>query len=473
MKGTSAMKRILSLSLIAILLSTNAAAWKNESYTSNISSPGFGTHDWIANKSLSMVPVNETQYIHANLNYYYYGTELPDNANPLFGDGYGDTTMHHVYYDAAGTCTDSSSATRAQAMYDLALAELKAGNYQSASKYAGAMTHYISDLAVFGHVMGATTTPWGAEIHHDDYENYAQGLHSTVGSYIVFDGTLTVRTASSATLTLAHDTTFDDTGGGNTCVWMDANIVPVTPVTPPPAGSLMINEVEANPEGTDIGFEWIEFYNPTSQAISLTGYTLYNNDNDLKSMSGIVPANGYLVYTFTTQWLDNADEKVILKAGTTIIDETPVKNDGYDDDRAWARVPNGQDTNLDSDWKFVTSTNGSANPSTRAYDWSDPAFVSRAGQSINLATNLIADVLHSLAVEAGYAGTSVTPPTNTTVPTTNTTVPATNTTQPSTNTTTDQTDEVGGDEIPALSTLAMVVIFLLIGALHRKKRKPL
>jgi hypothetical protein len=333
---------VFSLVLVAILLSTNAAAWKNESYTTDISSPGFGTHDWIANNSLSMVPLNESQYIHDYLNYYYYGTELPDNANPLLGDGYGDTTKHHVYFDAVGTCTDSASADRAQAMYDLALAELKAGNYQTASKYAGTMTHYIADLAVFGHVMGATTTPWGAEVHHDDYESYVQNHHSTFESYIVFDGALNQIDAKSATITLAHDTTFDDSGGGKTCVWMDAN-----------------------------------------------------------------------------------------------------------------------------------------------YDWTSQAYKDRCGQSINKATNLVADVLHSLAVEAEYTTTSL-PVTNTTDPTTNTTTPTTNTTVPTDNdtvpsstdnTSTNQTDSTDNEDTPfppILTIVAIVIVLSVITSIiHRRKNRRL
>jgi hypothetical protein len=417
---------VLAIGLAFALVMPTARAWKNESYTTDINAPGFGTHDWIANKSLSLLPVNESQYIDDNLNYYYYGTELPDNPSPLFGDGYGDTTKHHVYYDAAGTSTDSSSADRAQAMYDLALAELKANNYQSASKYAGAMTHYIADVAVFGHVM-SSTTPWGAETHHDDYEGYVQSHHSTFAGYISFDGALTQRTASNAALTLAHDTTFDDSGGGKTCVWMDAS---VTPPPQPVDAPLVINEMEFNPEGTDSGAEWVELYNPTTTAVNIAGYTLTNNDGNVVTLSGTVPAGGYYIYTFSSQWLDNENEGVTLKSGTTVIDSTPIKMDDYNDGRAWARVPNGKDTNSEADWRFVTSTKEAANPSTRAYDWADPAFVNRAGQSINLAVNLIADVLHSLSVEAGYSTATYVPPVNTTVP------PSTNTT---TNSTTNQT----------------------------------
>jgi hypothetical protein len=34
----------------------------------------------------------------------------------------------------------------------------------------------------------------------------------------------------------------------------------------------------------------------------------------------------------------------------------------------------------------------------QSYDWNDPAFVNRCGESLNLAVNLIADVLHSFYI---------------------------------------------------------------------------
>jgi hypothetical protein len=36
----------------------------------------------------------------------------------------------------------------------------------------------------------------------------------------------------------------------------------------------------------------------------------------------------------------------------------------------------------------------------QSYDWNNPAFVNRCGESLNLAVNLIADVLHSFYIEA-------------------------------------------------------------------------
>ena len=202
-----------------------AAAWSNGGYSDDPTDPDYGTHDWIAEHALDMLPTHERQYIDDNLSWYLYGTELPDN--PYLDDGIGDKTLHHVYFCVNGSLMDDSSAVRAQDVYNDTLTYLEAGDGVNASKYAGIMTHYIVDVAVFGHVMGAATD-WGAEVHHSDYEGYVQRRTDNYTSeafdpYIVFDGVLDDVTAYNATIRIANDTTFDTDGEGHGCVWMDAH----------------------------------------------------------------------------------------------------------------------------------------------------------------------------------------------------------------------------------------------------------
>jgi hypothetical protein len=98
-----------------------------------------------------------------------------------------------------------------------------AGNLSEAAKRLGMMAHYIADMAVFGHVMGASTA-WGAETHHSDYEQYVltrtDNYADDFDVFLAFDGNLSAISAYNAALTLAQDTTFD-VNGGLTCVWMD------------------------------------------------------------------------------------------------------------------------------------------------------------------------------------------------------------------------------------------------------------
>jgi len=215
---------IETLLLVSVLTSIHcvpAFAWSNGGYSSNPSQPVYGTHDWIAQHALDWLPASEKQFILDNLANFLYGTELPDNGGAP--DGIGDTSKHHVYYFANGILQEDDSALRAQQEYDEAVNLFKADDEVGAVKTLGAMTHYIADVAVFGHVMGSKTD-WGNEVHHSDYETYVNERTNSYAddfnTYLVFDGTLDSISAYNATLKLATDTTFD-TNGDLTCTWMD------------------------------------------------------------------------------------------------------------------------------------------------------------------------------------------------------------------------------------------------------------
>jgi hypothetical protein len=102
---------------------------------------------------------------------------------------------------------------------------LNFNNFEQAAKTAGIMSHYIADMAVFGHIMGSTTE-WGKETHHDDYEEYVNtrtnSYNDDFNIYLSFDGSLDEISAYEAAVKLAYDTTFD-VDGDLTCIWMDQN----------------------------------------------------------------------------------------------------------------------------------------------------------------------------------------------------------------------------------------------------------
>ncbi|MGQ9690720.1 MAG: zinc dependent phospholipase C family protein [Thermoproteota archaeon] len=177
----------------------------------------------MAQHALDWLPSNEKTFILDNLATYLYGTELPDNSQAQ--DGIGDTAKHHVYYRADGSLQDEASAVRAKEEFELAASLYRAGNIEEAVKRLGAMTHYISDTAVFAHVMGAPTD-WGKEAHHGDYENYVNQRTNSYSDefnvFLGFDGILKETSAYNATLRLSFDTTFD-VDGDLACVWMDRN----------------------------------------------------------------------------------------------------------------------------------------------------------------------------------------------------------------------------------------------------------
>lgn len=227
MKLRITVRLMLTLLLIGIFCTTLnvrlVRAWSNGGFSDDPSNPDYGTHDWIAEHALDWLPTEEKQYILDNLAAYLYGTELPDNGIAL--DGIGDTTKHHIYYWSNGSLQDDASAVRAYEEYDNTLNFLRSGDLANASKTAGIMSHYIVDVAVFGHVMGASTD-WGAEQHHSDYESYANrrtnSYEDEFNVYLSFDEKLRIVSAYDAAKELAYDTTFD-IDGDLTCGWMDKN----------------------------------------------------------------------------------------------------------------------------------------------------------------------------------------------------------------------------------------------------------
>ncbi len=218
-------KNIALLLLLSVVASSivNVSAWSNGGFSADPLNPNYGTHDWIAQHALDWLPNYEKQYILDNLAAYLYGTELPDKNQA--SDGIGDTAKHHIYCDSSGILIDDSAAVRASAEYSRTLNLLKSRKLAEAAKNAGVMSHYMVDVAVFGHVMGSDTD-WGPERHHSEYEDYVNDRTSSYdaefNSFLSFDGNLTLISAYDAAKNLAYDTTFD-VDGDLTCLWMDQN----------------------------------------------------------------------------------------------------------------------------------------------------------------------------------------------------------------------------------------------------------
>jgi len=224
LKKIAVLIMVLLLSFLIVSMALfSVSGWSNGGYTDDPSNPKYGTHDWIAQHALDWLPSNEKNFIVNNIASYLYGTELPDNGT--VPGGIGDKTKHHVYYFADGSLQDNASAVRAQEEYGEVVEFFKVGNLADAAEKLGVVSHYISDLAVFGHVMG-NKTEWGNVTHHSDYENYVNARTNSYedefNNFLVFDGILSNITAYNAALELANDTTFD-TDGDLTCVWMDQN----------------------------------------------------------------------------------------------------------------------------------------------------------------------------------------------------------------------------------------------------------
>jgi len=116
------------------------------------------------------------------------------------------------------------------------------------------------------------------------------------------------------------------------------------------SAEIRINEFEQNPLGDDKGNEWVELYSSTQ--VDLEGWRLVNGDDGSFPLNGTI--DGYLVITFSSLWLDNSDEKVILFDGNNnSVDDTPLLSDSRNDAFAWSLCG--------SEWKFLNSSRGAEN----------------------------------------------------------------------------------------------------------------
>ena len=129
-----------------------------------------------------------------------------------------------------------------------------------------------------------------------------------------------------------------------------------TTITTHPLVKIYINEVEANPPGTDSGNEWVELYNPNDFNVDLKDWCISTTHGKTVTIcfysSQIIPARGYLIVGYGGQWIDNEEESLILQDSQgRSVDSTPLLDDTANDNRSWQRVPDGS-----NNWQFKTAT---------------------------------------------------------------------------------------------------------------------
>ena len=140
---------------------------------------------------------------------------------------------------------------------------------------------------------------------------------------------------------------------------------------------VLINEVYSHASGEEV--EWIELVNLTSVSLSLSGYTIEDNNASPKDLSTYtIPANGYLVlhqgagndFSFG---LNDPGDILILKEASVMVDQVAYGN--YDDGNiadnapvpatgeSVTRMPDGADTDVDNvDFQIdATPTKGGPN----------------------------------------------------------------------------------------------------------------
>jgi hypothetical protein len=173
----------------------------------------------------------------------------------------------------------------------------------------------------------------------------------------------------------ATDTAGNATAPSNvTDSFDDSPFVNDTEKSSPDATNVMINEVELNPWGSDVGREWIELYNPADVDVNISDFeirTSFKSATIQLPSESVIEANETYLVELDRHMLSNTAESLVLaNASGDIIDRTPSIVDRSDDDRTWQRIPDGN-----SEWQFATGTRdelndpdrqGSASYSTRS-----------------------------------------------------------------------------------------------------------
>jgi endonuclease YncB( thermonuclease family) len=123
--------------------------------------------------------------------------------------------------------------------------------------------------------------------------------------------------------------------------------------------TILINEVELNPEGNDEE-EWIELYNPTAVDINISNFEikpLFQSPTIELPSDAVIEAGETYVLELDSSPLSNMGESLVLENTTgDIQDRTPSLVDRSDDDRTWQRIPDGN-----NEWQFVENTQGDLN----------------------------------------------------------------------------------------------------------------
>ncbi len=145
-------------------------------------------------------------------------------------------------------------------------------------------------------------------------------------------------------------------------------------------GDVVINEIAWMGTNAYTGDEWIELYNTTSSAISLSGWTLNATDGTPSiNLSGTIPANGYYILERTDDYcianikadliftgaLSNTGESLELRDNTSTLIDTANSNGG-----AWPAGTNTPKATMerispflsdtDSNWQTATGTANNA-----------------------------------------------------------------------------------------------------------------
>jgi len=138
-------------------------------------------------------------------------------------------------------------------------------------------------------------------------------------------------------------------------IWLGAAQCPV-----------VINEVEANPAGVESLHKnavtaWFELYNNDDKDVDISGWIIKNSEGRSITFSqgAVIKGLDYYVLDARPWWLAQTGEILVLTdSGGAEVDRTAVLSDEENNEMAWTRDPDGRDTNITEDWKFLADSRG-------------------------------------------------------------------------------------------------------------------
>ena len=131
-------------------------------------------------------------------------------------------------------------------------------------------------------------------------------------------------------------------------------------------GTVVINEVEANPAGDESLHKtavtaWFELYNNDDKEVDISGWSIKNSEGRSITLpqGAVIRGLDYYVMDVKPWWLAQTGEILVLTdAGGAEVDRTAVLSDEEDNEMAWTRDPDGRNTNSTDDWKFLADSRG-------------------------------------------------------------------------------------------------------------------
>ncbi len=102
---------------------------------------------------------------------------------------------------------------------------------------------------------------------------------------------------------------------------------------------LWINELLANPLGTDANAEWIELYNRTDQTLDLTQLIVVRENGSVLYQASqlTIPANGYVQLKPLAATLVNSGDTISLSVAGTVVDQVVYDGEGAEGE-TWIRL---------------------------------------------------------------------------------------------------------------------------------------